>query len=246
MNLKGKICVVTGGASGIGLATVKAFLEKGSKVVVADYNQEALNKVKEELKNQCDNLLFVNVNVADESSVKELVKKTVKTFGKIDVMVNNAGIAVIKPTQELTYEEYRKVISINQDGVFLGSKYAIKEMLKTGGGTVINTASIMGFVGEAGLAAYNSSKGAVNILTKSLALEYAEQNIRVNSICPGYIESGMVNREALGDFYDNLVAKHPIGRIGKPEEIAHGMVFLAENEFVTRLNLLIDGGYTAK
>jgi len=246
MNLKGKICVVTGGASGIGLATVKAFLEKGSKVVVADYNQEALNKVKEELKNQCDNLLFVNVNVADESSVKELVKKTVKTFGKIDVMVNNAGIAVIKPTQELTYEEYRKVISINQDGVFLGSKYAIKEMLKTGGGTVINTASIMGFVGEAGLAAYNSSKGAVNILTKSLALEYAEQNIRVNSICPGYIESGMVNREALGDFYDNLVAKHPIGRIGKPEEIAHGMVFLAENEFVTGLNLLIDGGYTAK
>ena len=246
MNLKGKICVVTGGASGIGLATVKAFLEKGSKVVVADYNQEALNKVKEELKNQCDNLLFVNVNVADESSVKELVKKTVKTFGKIDVMVNNAGIAVIKPTQELTYEEYRKVISINQDGVFLGSKYAIKEMLKTGGGTVINTASIMGFVGEAGLAAYNSSKGAVNILTKSLALEYAEQNIRVNSICPGYIESGMVNREALGDFYDNLVAKHPIGRIGKPEEIAHGMVFLAENEFVTGLNLLIDGGYTAQ
>lgn len=178
--------------------------------------------------------------------MKELVKKTVKTFGKIDVMVNNAGIAVIKPTQELTYEEYRKVISINQDGVFLGSKYAIKEMLKTGGGTVINTASIMGFVGEAGLAAYNSSKGAVNILTKSLALEYAEQNIRVNSICPGYIESGMVNREALGDFYDNLVAKHPIGRIGKPEEIAHGMVFLAENEFVTGLNLLIDGGYTAK
>ena len=246
MDLKGKVCVVTGGASGIGLATVKAFLQKGSKVVVADYNQKALNKVEEELKNQSDNLLFVNVNVADEPSVEKLIKKTVETFGKVDVMVNNAGIAVMSATHELTYEDYRKVISVNQDGVFFGSKYAIREMLKTGGGTIINTASILGVVGQAGTFAYNASKGAINILTKSLALEYAEQNIRVNSICPGYVESGMVSKEALGDFYDNLVAKHPIGRIGKPEEIAHGMVFLAENEFVTGLNLLIDGGYTAQ
>ena len=119
-------------------------------------------------------------------------------------------------------------------------------MLKTGGDSIVNTSSILGHVGQAGAFAYNASKGAVNILTKSLALEYADKNIRVNAVCPGYVESGMVNKEALGDFYDGLVAQHPIGRIGRPDEIAHAIVFLSENEFVTGSTLLIDGGYTAR
>lgn len=138
------------------------------------------------------------------------------------------------------------MITINQNGVYFGAKYAIREMLKTGGGSIVNTASILGHVGEAGAFAYNASKGAVNLMTKSLALEYADKNIRVNAICPGYVESGMVNKEALGDFYDGLVARHPIGRLGKPEEIAHAIVFLCENDFTTCTSLLVDGGYTAQ
>lgn len=135
------------------------------------------------------------------------------------------------------------MISINQDGVFYGCKYAIQEMLKTGGGAIVNTASILGSVGEPGAMAYNASKGAVNLMTKSLAVEYGDRGIRVNAVAPAYVETGMVNKEALGDFYDSLVARHPIGRLGKPEEIAHAIVFLCENEFVTGTTVLVDGGY---
>lgn len=245
-DLNGKVVIVTGGASGIGLATAKAFLDKGSKVVIADYNQEAGEKVEKELKEKYSDVLFVAVNVADEKSVENLVSQAVKHFGQLDVIFNNAGIGIQKPTHELTDEEYKRVIAVNQDGVFYGIKYAIREMLKTGGGSIINTASILGSVGEPTSTPYAASKGAVNLITKSVALEYADRNIRVNAVAPGFIESGMVNKEALGDFYDGLVAKHPIGRLGNPEEIAHAVVFLAENNFVTGTTVFVDGGYTAK
>lgn len=245
-DLNGKVVIVTGGASGIGLATAKAFLDKGSKVVIADYNQEAGEKVEKELKEKYSDVLFVAVNVADEKSVENLVSQAVKHFGQLDVIFNNAGIGIQKPTHELTDEEYKRVIAVNQDGVFYGIKYAIREMLKTGGGSIINTASILGSVGEPTSTPYAASKGAVNLITKSVALEYADRNIRVNAVAPGFIESGMVNKEALGDFYDGLVAKHPIGRLGNPEEIAHAVVFLAENDFVTGTTVFVDGGYTAK
>src|SRR5690606_28591973 len=182
-----------------------------------------------------------------EESVEQLVAATVERYGRVDVMVNNAGVGVLGVTHELTYEDYHKVISINQDGVFFGAKHAIKNMLENGdGGVIINTSSILGSVGEGGAFAYNASKGAVNLMTKSLALQYANKNIRVNAVAPGYVESGMVNRDALGpEFYDALVAKHPIGRLGQPEEIAHAIVFLCENEFMTGTTILVDGGYTA-
>src|SRR5690625_1826152 len=125
-------------------------------------------------------------------------------------------------------------------------KYAIREMLKTGGGSIINTSSILGSVGEPTSMSYNATKGAVNLMTKSVALEYAEQNIRVNAVAPGFIESGQVSKEALGDFYDGLVDKHPIGRLGTPEEVAHAVIFLTENTFMTGATVLVDGGYTAK
>lgn len=245
-DLKGKVAIVTGGASGIGLATVKAFIDKGAKVVLADFNEEAGKKVENELKEKTDDIMFVQVDVSNEASVKNMVEETVKKFGRVDILVNNAGIGHLAETHTLPTEQYRKVIAVNQDGVFYGSKYAIQEMLKTGGGCIVNVASILGHVGQAGAFAYNASKGAVNILTKSLALEYADKNIRVNAVCPGYIETGMVNKEALGEFYDGLVAKHPIGRLGRPEEVAHGIVFLCENDFVTGTSLFIDGGYTAQ
>ncbi|MCQ6282517.1 SDR family NAD(P)-dependent oxidoreductase [Bacillus sp. EB600] len=245
-NLDGQIAIVTGGASGIGLATVNAFVEKGAKVVIADYNEKAGKEVEKSLLEKKADVLFIKADVSSEESVKNLVAETVKTYGKLDIIINNAGIGTLSPTHELSFEDYNRVISINQNGVFFGAKYAIQEMLKTGGGSIVNTCSILGHVGEAGAFAYNASKGAVNTMTKSLALEYAKNNIRVNCICPGYIETGMVNKEALGDFYEGLVARHPIGRLGKAEEIAHAMVFLCENDFVTGSALFVDGGYTAQ
>lgn len=246
MELKDKIAIVTGGASGIGLATVEAFLEKGAKVVFADYNEEAGKKVEEDLKKKYSDVVFKTVDVSKEEQIKSLIEETVEKFGRLDILVNNAGVGILKPTHEITTEEYKRVIEINQDSIFYGSKYAIQQMLKTGGGVIVNTSSILGSVGEAGAFPYNASKGAANLMTKSLAVEYGPKNIRVNAVQPAYVESGMVNKEALGEFYDSLVERHPIGRLGKPEEIAHAIVFLCENDFVTGTTLLVDGGYTAK
>lgn len=243
--LNGKVAIVTGASSGIGLATAQAFANKGAKVVLSDINTEVGQQRVEELKTGGADVAFFEANVGEESQVKALVDFAVSTYGQLDIIVNNAGIGALASTHELDFEDYHKVIKINQDGVFFGCKYAIQQFLKTGGGVIINMASILGTVGQAGAFAYNASKGAVNILTKSLAAEYSAQNIRTNAICPGYIESGMVNKEALGDYYDTLVVRHPIGRLGKPEEIAHAAVFLCENEFMTGATVLVDGGYTA-
>ncbi|MFS0749946.1 SDR family NAD(P)-dependent oxidoreductase [Oceanobacillus sp. 1P07AA] len=244
-NLQNKVAIITGGASGIGLATVKAFLKKGAKVVIADYNEESGKGVEEQFKETYENVLFVRTDVGDEQSVENLVKTTVDSFGQLDIIFNNAGIGIQKPTHELTDEDYKKVIAVNQDGVFYGIKYALREMIKTNGGVIINTSSILGTVGEPTSIPYTASKGAVNQITKSVALEYADRNIRVNAVAPGFIKSGLVNKEKLGDFYDGLIAKHPIGRLGNPEEIAHAVVFLAENDFVTGTTVYVDGGYTA-
>lgn len=245
-NLNGKVAIVTGGASGIGLATVKAFAEKGAKVVLADFNEQTGKAKEEELKAAGFEVLFVQVDAGNEESVKNLVAKTVETFGKLDIIVNNAGIGALGEMHELTYEDYHRVIRVNQDGVFFGTKYAVQEFLKTGGGVVLNTSSILGLVAEGGAYPYVASKHAVVGMTKSSAVQYASRNIRVNAVSPGYIESGMVNKEALGEFYEGLVARHPIGRLGDPSEIAHAFVFLAENDFVTGAVIAVDGGYTAQ
>jgi NAD(P)-dependent dehydrogenase (short-subunit alcohol dehydrogenase family) len=246
ISLKDKVAIVTGGASGIGLATAEVFGQKGVKVILGDYNEKTGKAAEKQLKDKGYEVSFVLVDASNESSVEHLVASAVQAFGKVDIMVNNAGVGVLASTHELTFNDYNNVIKVNQNGVFFGAKYAIREMLKTGGGSIVNTASILSHVGQAGAFAYNASKGAVNILTKSLALEYAAQNIRVNAICPGYVETGMVNKEALGEFYDGLVTQHPVGRLGQPEEIAHAIVFLCENEFMTGSSLIIDGGYTAQ
>lgn len=245
LSLQDKVAIVTGGSSGIGLATVKAFVEKGAKVVLSDINKETGNQQVTAIREAGGEVSFFEANVAEEAAVQALVKFAVDTYGKLDIIVNNAGIGILSSTHELSYEDYERVIKVNQDSIYFGAKFAIQEFLKTGGGAIVNVASILGKVGEAGAFAYNASKGAVNLMTKSLAAEYSSKNIRTNSVCPGYVESGMVNKEALGDFYDGLVARHPIGRLGRPEEIAHAIVFLCENEFVTGTNLLVDGGYTA-
>lgn len=243
--LKDKVAIITGGASGIGLATVESFLNKGSKVVLSDFNEEKGRKQAERLKDKGD-VIFIKADVSKEEEVKALIEQTAEHFGSVDILFNNAGIGAQGEMHELTYEEYQKVIRINQDGVFFGSKYAVKEMKKTGGGVIINCASILGLVGEPTAYAYNASKGAVVLMTKSTALQYAKDNIRCAAVAPGYVESGMVNKEALGEYYDHLVDKHPIGRLGVPEEIAHTVVFIAENEFITGITIPVDGGYTSQ
>lgn len=246
MDLAGKVAVVTGGASGIGLAAAKAYLAKGAKVVIADFNEKGGKQAAQDLKNDGE-VEFFQVDVSSEEAVENMVKFAVDTFGTIDILVSNAGVGALSETHELSYEDYHKVIAVNQDSVFFGAKHAIRHMMNNGGGAIINTASILGSVGEAGAFAYNASKGAVNLMTKSLALQYADKNIRVNAVAPGYVESGMVSRDALGpEFYDQLVGKHPIGRLGTADEIAHAIIFLSENDFMTGATILVDGGYTAQ
>lgn len=246
MDLAGKVAVVTGGASGIGLAAASAYLAKGAKVVIADFNEEGGKQAAQSLKSEGE-VEFFRVDVSSEEAVEHMIKFAVDTFGTIDILASNAGVGALTETHELSYEDYHKVIAVNQDSVFFGAKHAIRHMMNNGGGVIINTASILGSVGEAGAFAYNASKGAVNLMTKSLALQYANKNIRVNAVAPGYVESGMVSRDALGpEFYDQLVNKHPIGRLGKPEEIAHAIIFLSENDFMTGATILVDGGYTAQ
>lgn len=246
MDLAGKVAVVTGGASGIGLAAAKMYLAKGAKVVLADFNEEGGKQAVQDLKGDGE-VEFFQVDVSSEEAVENMIKFAVDTFGTIDVLVSNAGVGTLSETHELSYEDYHKVIAVNQDSIFFGAKHAIRHMMNNGGGVIVNTSSILGSVGEGGAFAYNASKGAVNLMTKSLALQYAEKNIRVNAVAPGYVESGMVNRDALGpEFYDQLVSKHPVGRLGQPDEIAHAIIFLSENEFMTGTTILVDGGYTAQ
>ena len=246
--IKGKTAVITGGTSGIGLATAEAFLKKGAKVVVAGRNEQRGAAALEDLKKISDDVLFRKTDTSDEQDVKALIDFAVKKFGSLDIMYNNAGIGNAAPVDQMSGEDFRKLISINLTGVFYGIKYAALQMEKQGkGGAIVSTSSIEGVIGDPNLPAYNSAKGGVNILTKSAALALAKYNIRVNTVNPGYILTGMVNEKTMGkEGLAKLVSLHPLGRLGKPEEIAHGVVFLVENEFTTGLNLYIDGGYTAQ
>lgn len=244
--LENKVVVITGGASGIGLATVEAFLDKGAKVVLSDYNAEEGKKQADRLQDKGE-VIFIQADVSKEEDVKSLFEQSAEKFGSIDVVFNNAGIGAASETHQLSYEDYSRVIKINQDGVFFGSKYGVQHMLESGGGVIINCASILAFAGEPTAFAYNAAKGAVRIMTKSLALQYAENNIRCAAVAPGYVDSGMVNKEVMGEeVYNGLLEKHPIGRLGHPEEIAHAAIFIAENQFVTGTTILVDGGYTAQ
>lgn len=244
MRLKDKVAIVTGGASGIGEATVRLFVQEGAKVTIADMNEEKGEALAKELG---DSTIFVKTNVTNESEVENMVNKTVETFGKLDILFNNAGIGDLHPTDELSFEHWQRTISVNLDGVFLVAKHAIRVMKKNGSGSIVNTASILGHVGDAQVASYAASKGAVANLTRALAVEFAQDNIRVNAVCPGYVITPLID-QLDEEAREYLVTQHPIGRLGKPEEIAKAVLFLASDDasFVTGANLLVDGGYTAR
>lgn len=245
--LENKISIVTGGASGIGEATVRQFVKEGSKVVIADIDKEKGEKLKKELTSSGADVLFVKTNVTDESQVENLISKTVEKHGRLDVLFNNAGIVNHALIHEMEFDEWRKAMSLNIDGAFLIAKHSVKQMLKNGGGNIVNTSSMNGHVAITEQAPYNASKHAVIGLTQSLSIEYALENIRANAVCPGYVDTPHLDFLSQEE-KDKIGALHPIGRLAQPEEIAKAVVFLAseDSSFVTGTSLLVDGGYTAQ
>ena len=240
---KEKVAVVTGGASGIGLATTKKLLSEGANVVILDL------KMDEEIINSLgENILYLKCDVSNEENVKNCIEEIIKKFNHIDYLVANAGIggSASKP-HEVSMDEWNKVISVNQTGIFLLNKYVINEMLKNGKGAVVNTSSMYGLVGSTTSFAYSASKGAINQMTRSLALTYARENIRVNAIAPGYVDTPILSmvpdniKEAMGN-------ELPIGRLGKDTEIANLICYLLIDDasFITGAIIPIDGGFTAK
>lgn len=253
MRLLNKVAIVTGGNSGIGRATAIRFALEGAKVVIGAKDMDKGREVVDFIKKNGGKAVFVKTDVASEVSVKNLVDFTVKLFGKVDIMFNNAGVELAKPVTETTEEELNNILNVNLKGVFYGCKYAIPYMIKNGGGSIVNTASSAAIVGSPNLAAYSASKGGVVSLTKEMAIDYAGRGIRVNCICPGAIMTPMIERFIKKspnpeETKKNIDEMHPIGRIGKPEEIANAVLFLASDEssFVTGHSLIVDGGLTAR
>ena len=243
--MEGKIALVTGGAGGIGSAICRLFASEGAKVAVADVNVGGGQKVVEEVAEAGGEALFIELDVTSEKDWERAVSTVVERYGGLNVLVNNAGAYSPELVADTPLETWERVMAVNATGTFLGSKHAIPEMLKAGGGSIVNMSSGAGMVGNADGTAYGPAKGAVKILTKTTAHQYALEGIRANSIHPGPIDTPMLHaqtREASerGDQVDNI----PMGRIGTPEEIAYGALYLASDEssYVTGIELPIDGG----
>jgi NAD(P)-dependent dehydrogenase (short-subunit alcohol dehydrogenase family) len=246
--LNNKIAVITGATAGIGRATALAFAREGARVVLAGRRSAEGEAVVSEIKAAGGEAIFVQTDVSVESQVAHLISEAVKTYGKIDVLFNNAGVegsfgSPLHATENATYET---VFDINVKGLFFVQKHVTNVMLANGGGSIINTTSIGGHVGFAGASLYAATKHAVEGITKTTALELAKANIRVNAIAPGAIQTDMAER-ALGEHKDFVANLHPMGRLGKAEEVAEAVVFLASDRasFITGHSLAVDGGYLA-
>ena len=253
--LSGKAAIVTGGSHGIGAATCKALAREGAAVAVTDVLDDDGRMIAEHINSTGGNARFWHLDVTDEAAVEHVLGEVANAFGKIDVVVNNAGIAgVSKPTHEITIEEWEHVLKINVGGVFLCTKHAVPHLRRAGGGCIINLSSIYGIISAPDNPPYHASKGALRVMTKTDALLYAQDRIRVNSVHPGFIWTPLVEElarhspEGLETFRRKLDSRHPIGHVGEPDDVAYGIVYLASDEakFVTGSELVIDGGYTAR
>ena len=249
--LDGKVALITGAGSGIGRASALAFAREGAKVAVADIVVEGGEETVRMVKEAGGEAFFIKVDVANAAEVEAMVNAVVDTYGRIDCAYNNAGIeGRLASTDEYPEDVFDKVIDINLTGVWLCMKYELPHMLKQGGGAIVNTASGAGLIGVAGMSAYVASKHGVVGLTKTAALEYAKSGIRVNSVCPGLIQTPMVERITADQpqLGEALVAAEPVGRTGKPEEIAESVVWLSSDaaSFVTGHAMSVDGGFVAQ
>jgi NAD(P)-dependent dehydrogenase (short-subunit alcohol dehydrogenase family) len=247
MRLDGKVVIVTGGAGGIGEAITRLFVREGAIVVVADYSEHGQVLV-DELRFNGQPALFARVDISEEDQVRELVEQTVSAYGRLDIMVANAGIGDATPAHELPLRQWQRLMDVNLTGVFLSDKYAIIQMLQQStGGAIVNIASILGHVGQTPFTSYAAAKGGVVNLTRSLGVTYAKNGIRVNAVSPGYIDTPLLGTSSVSTL-GKLANLHPIGRLGRTEEVANAVLFLASDEasFVVGTHLLVDGGYTAQ
>lgn len=250
MNLKGKVVIVTGAKSGIGLASAIRFADEGARVVVADI-REASQEVGELVKRGTE-AVFIQVDVSDESQVAALIEKTIAIFGRLDILVNNAGIELAKKVTDTTEAEWEHLMDVNLKGVFLCSKLAIPVMQRNGRGVIVNVASELGLVGGSEIAAYAASKGGVVQLTKAMAIDHASDGIRVNCIAPGPVSTPLLEeiiKSALNAELErqSIVGKTLLKRLARPEEIANFIVFVASDEasYMTGAVVTVDGGWTA-
>jgi len=248
MRLEGKVALISGGARGIGAATARLMAGEGAAVVIADVLEKEGMETEAKISEAGGEVLFVRLDVTSEADWNAAVTATVTKYGKLDILVNNAGISSRTGVEETTVESWDQVMDINAKGVFLGTKAAIPEMRKAGGGSIINISSIYGIVGSGGSASYHASKGAVRIFTKAAAVQYAREGIRVNSVHPGFVDSPMTEaHHGVPEIRQARTGQTPLGRLGIPEDIAPGILYLASDQssFVTGSELVIDGGMIA-
>ena len=244
--LDGKVAVITGAARGQGVAEAELFAGEGARVVLTDLLVDEGQEAADRIRTAGGEALFVKLDVSSPEEWNEVVRHAVQTYGRLDILVNNAGIAVRGGVESTPIEEWDRCLDTNAKGVFLGMKFAIPAMLENNSGSVINISSTSGIVGYPGGTAYHASKGAVRIMTKAAAAEYAQRGVRVNSLHPGFIKTAMTDSMA-EDRAAGILDRTPMGRKGTPMEIAYGALFLASDEasFVTGSELVIDGGMTA-
>lgn len=244
--LQEKVALITGGASGIGAATARLLAQEGAKLVLVDVNEEKGAAFTQDLLSQGYAVVFVHADVTNVEQARHVFQVAREKFGPVAILVNNAGIGYAKSTEEITYEEYRRMVEVDLDAIFLYAQLAIKDMLENGGGVIVNTAAIRGIIGGVKLAALSAAKGGVINLTRALALEFAERNIRINALCPGYTDTpglGVPDERKA-----SLAATVPMKRLGTPEEMAKAMLFLVSDDssYMTGGILTVDGGYTAQ
>jgi NAD(P)-dependent dehydrogenase (short-subunit alcohol dehydrogenase family) len=254
MRLEGKVALITGGAGSMGAVEAKLFAREGARVAIADQLEDDGRKVEAEIVEAGGEAMFVRMDVTSENDWRDAVERCVARFGKLDLLVNNAGISASFAPDLLDTSAWDLLMEVNARGVFLGVKYAIQEMRKIGGGSIVNISSISGIVGQDFThPGYNASKGAVRLLTKSAAVQYAKDGIRVNSVHPGLMPPMKSSLPASENaryqaLRSSITTAAPMGREGRPEEVAHAVLFLASDEasFITGAELVVDGGLTAQ
>jgi len=251
--VKNKVAIVTGGAGGLGRAEALLLAKEGAKVVATDVDEAALRSVVEEIRAAGGNAICIQHDVSSEDAWRRVMEGALDEFGRLDVLVNNAGVIIYKTIEDTSLAEWRRLMSVNLDGVFLGIKFAIATMKKSGGGSIINIASVAGLIGNPDASAYHASKGGVRSLSKAAAIECSkagyDYNIRVNSIYPGVINTRMADDLRNDDAkYKTALGWHAMGHFGEPEDVAYGVLYLAsdESKFLTGSELVIDGGWTAR
>ncbi|MFF2331290.1 MULTISPECIES: SDR family NAD(P)-dependent oxidoreductase [unclassified Streptomyces] len=246
---KDRVAVVTGAASGIGRQTAIEFARQSASVVVADIDEKRGTEVVDALRDEGLTAVFVRTDLTVEADCENLMATAADTYGRVDVLVNNAGIEITTPLHEMPEHEWDRLVDTNLKSMYLCSKHALRRMIEASDGSIVNVCSVSGLVAWPGIAAYNATKGGVMMLTKSLAVDYARYGIRANCVCPSIIDTPMTDTSIAHDpsVKEQKAKLNPIGRLGTPEDVAHAILFLASDKssFITGTALTVDGGYTA-